>query len=189
MNAREQRLALAFIALLIGGGAALAFTQMGKWKKDLERRENQLSLKKVEAEELLKQQAFWKTRSEWLTAQQPVWSGRKGADDELNKLISDSAKKAGVTLLGTQQENPEELNGMTAAGLVVAEAKGPMEKILRWLSNLQMPEGHQNCDAFISIKGLTMKPDQEDTAIVHVSDFHVQKWYRNTANPSVSADK
>ncbi len=189
MNPRELRLALVFVALLIGGGAALLFAKMGKWKKDIERREYQLSLKKVEAEELLRQQSFWKTRSAWLTTQQPVWSSRKSADDELNKLVTESAQKAGVVLLGTQQVNPEQQNDLMAAGLVVAEAKGPMEKILRWLTHLQMPEGHPTCDSFISVKGLTMKPDPEDTAIVHVSDFHLQKWYRLPDSSAAAAAK
>lgn len=190
MNSRELRLALALIAILIAGGGALVFSKMGKWKKDIERREAQQTNDKAIADELLKQQDFWKMRSEWLAEKQPVWTSRKSADDELYKLVNESAQKEGVTLLGTQQDNPEQLPGVMAAGLVIAEAKAPMGKILRWLTHLQMPEGHQTPDNFISIKGLTMKPDPEDTTIVHVSDFHIQKWYRTTGTePTTAAAK
>ena len=187
MNPRELRLALALMAILIGGGGALLFGRMGKWKKDIERREYQLSNDKAVAEELLTQKEFWTSRSDWLTSKQPEWTSRKSADDELHKLVTESAQKEGVTLLGTQQENPEQQPGLMAAGLVIAEAKAPMGKILRWLTHLQMPEGHETPDTFISVKGLTMKPDPEDTTIVHVSDFHIQKWYRATGNPQTTA--
>ena len=180
MNPRELRIALALTVILIAGGGALVFAKMGKWKQAIEQKEAQLTNDKAVAEELLKQQDFWKTRSEWLAAKQPVWTSRKSADDELYKLVNESAQKEGVTLLGTQQVNPEQLPGVMAAGLVIAEAKAPMGKMLRWLTHLQMPEGHDTADSFISIKGLTMKPDPEDTAIVHVSDFHIQKWYRTS---------
>lgn len=189
MNPRELRLALALLAVIIGGGGVLAFAKMGKWKKDIERRENQVANDKAVAEELLRQRDFWKARSDWLAASQPVWTSRKAADDELHKLVTESAQKEGVTLLGTQQENPEQQPGVMAAGLVVAEAKAPIAKILRWLSHLQMPEGHQTCDNFVSIKGLTMKPDPEDTTIVHISDFHIQKWYRATGSEQTTAAK
>lgn len=187
MNPRELRLALALMALLIAGGGALVFAKMGKWKKDIERRETQLANDQAVAEELLRQRDFWKARSDWLAASQPVWNDRKSADDELYKMVTQSAQKEGVTLLGTQQENPEPGPGLMAAGLLVAEAKGPMAKILRWLTHLQMPEGHQTCDNFVSIKGLTLKPDPEDTAIVHISDFRIQKWYRAAGNEVTTA--
>jgi len=89
-------------------------------------------------------------------------------------LIEESAKKAGITLLSRQQEQPEEQPGVIAAGIVV-EAKGGLEKMLRWLHDLQKP------DAFISVKGMTLKPDVEDSAIIMLSEARIQKWYRNAA--------
>jgi hypothetical protein len=174
MNARELRLAIAFIAILVIGGGFIVFTQIGRWKKNIEQREFALSLKKVEADELLLQKGFWDTRSNWLNEKQLVFTSRKDADNAIYDLIEESAKKAGVTLLSRQLEQPEEQPGMIAAGIVV-EAKGGLEKMLRWLHDLQKP------DAFISVKGMTLKPDVEDSAIIMLSEARIQKWYRNAA--------
>jgi len=70
MNARELRLAIAFAAILVIGGGWLLFMQIGRWKKNIEQREFALSLKKVEADELLLQKDFWNTRSNWLSEKQ-----------------------------------------------------------------------------------------------------------------------
>ena len=72
MNAREQRLAIALVAILLLGGGWIAFAKMVKWKKDLEEREHQLSLRRTEAEELIKTKDFWTARSQWLESKQPI---------------------------------------------------------------------------------------------------------------------
>jgi hypothetical protein len=174
MNARELRLAIAFAAILVIGGGWLLFMQIGRWKKNIEQREFALSLKKVEADELLLQKDFWNTRSNWLSEKQPVFTSRKDADNTLYDLIEVSAKKAGITLLSRQQEQPEDQPGVIAAGIVV-EAKGGLEKMLRWLHELQRPE------AFISVKGMTLKPDVEDSATILLTEARIQKWYRRPA--------
>jgi len=61
-----------------------------------------------------------------------------------------------------------------AAGIVV-EAKGGLEKVLRWLHELQRPE------AFISVKGMTLKPDVEDSSTILLTEARIQKWYRRPA--------
>lgn len=180
MNPREQRLALAFITVLLLGGGAVIFMKMGRWKKDLEYREHQLSLRRTEAEELIKKRDFWKARSDWLAAKQPVWVSQRAADDELNKLVNESTKKEGLTVLATLQQNPIQENGLWAAGISL-EVKGPYDKVLQWLKHLQMPEGHQTYDAYVSIKGISLKPDVEDPTLLHLTDVHIQKWYREAS--------
>lgn len=180
MNTRELRLAIALVAILVIGGGWLVFTQIGRWKKGIEQREFSLSLKKVEADELLLQKDFWNTRSSWLNEKQLDYPGRKDADNALYDLMEQSAKKAGINLLSRQQEQPEEQPGVIAAGIVV-EAKGSLEKVLRWLHELQRP------DAFISVKGMTLKPDVEDSAVILLTETRIQKWYRQGAATAAAA--
>ena len=179
MNQRELRLALILVAALVGAGGWIVFRQMTKWKADIESRDHALVLRRVEADELLKQLDFWNARSEWLNQKQPAYPGRKDADNALYELMEESARKAGVTLLGRQQQQPEQQPGTIGVGLVV-EAKGGLDKLLRWIHSLQTPE------AFISIRGMVIKPDVEDTSIVHMNDLHVQKWYREDSNSTAA---
>jgi hypothetical protein len=186
MNAREQRLAIALVAILLLGGGWIAFTKMMTWKKDLEEREHQLSLRRIEFEELIKTKPFWTARSEWLESKQPVWTSQRAADDELNKLISESSKKEGVTVLASLQQEPIQQDGLWASGISL-EVKGPYDKTLQWLNRLQSPEGHPTYDAFVSIKGLALKPDPEDGTKIHIQDLHIQKWYRESTEPTPAA--
>ncbi len=171
MNQRELRLALLLVAMIVGAGGWVVFRQMAKWKADIERREHDLALRRVEANELMRQKDFWKARSEWLETKQPAYPGRTEADTNLYNSVEESARTAGVTLLGRQLQQPEQLPGTVGVGLMV-EAKGSLDKLLHWLHALQNPE------AFVSVRGMVLKPDPEDTSIVLLSNLHVQKWYR-----------
>jgi len=170
MNPREQRLAMIVMALFLCGGGWIVFAQMGKWRKGIDERDFKLSLKKTEAEELLKQKDFWHARAEWMQQKQEVYPSRNEADNKIYELVDQSAKKQGLTVL-RQLAEPEEQPGMVAASVIV-EAKGPLEKVLRWLYDLQKPA------AFISVKGMSLKSNPEDTSVVIVSDLKIQKWYR-----------
>ncbi len=160
------------VIMLILGGGWIVFSQMGKWRKSIDDRDGKLSMRKAEAEELLKQKEFWNLRSEWLNSKLDVYPSRNEADDKIYELVEQTAKKQGLTLL-RQLAEPEEVGGMTSATVIV-EAKGPLEKVLRWLYDLQKPA------AFISIKSLALKNNPEDTSLVIVSDLKIQKWYRTT---------
>ena len=160
------------MVMLICGGAWIVFSQMGAWRKSIDERDFKLSLRKTEAEELLKQKEFWNLRSEWLASNQETYPSRNEADNKVYELVEQTAKKQGLTLL-RQLAEPEEVGGMTSATVIV-EAKGPLEKVLRWLYDLQKPT------AFISVKSLSLKSNPEDTSLVIVSDLKIQKWYRTS---------
>ena len=178
MNRREQTLALALGIVLLIGVCAVAFMKMNKWKKDIERRDHEIALRKVTADELLKQKDHWIARSEWLTQKQPVFVSRKDADNALFDYVTKAAKEAGVTATPPQQQPLDESNpGLKGAGVMV-NATGDLEKILRWLFALQ-----HSPEDFISIKGMTLKPDGADLEKVNVTDLHIVKWYNGTASP------
>ena len=177
MNAREQRLAILLVAVLVFGGGWAVFKRMSQWKASISSRESELVSKKAEADALLSQKDFWKTRSEWLAAKQPVYPAKRAdADNAIDELIRDTARANGITIITPQAEEPEHLEAAdsTSASMMIS-AKGPLEKMLRWLHGLQKPE------AFISIKGLALAPDPEDPAQVEVTNLRIQKWYRNAA--------
>ena len=177
MNAREQRLAILLLGVLLLGGGWLVFKRMSQWKTSIAAREVALISKKAEAEALLSQKDFWKSRSEWLAAKQPVYPAKRAdADNAIDELIRETAKAHSITIITPQAEEPERLEAAdsTSASMLIS-AKGPLEKMLRWLHSLQQPE------AFITIKGLALAPDPEDNTQVEVTNLRIQKWYRNAA--------
>ena len=172
MNTREQRLMIGLLVLLLGGIAYLGFDQLAAWKKRLESRDRELAIVKAEAEELLAQEKLWQSRSEWLGKSQSPFENRKDAELDLIKLIQDSAAQNEVTILKNQPTEPVELENMVASTMLV-EIKADLDKALRWLHQIQQPS------AFLSIPGLRILPDQEDTAQVTIS-INVQKWFRKS---------
>ncbi len=172
MNPREQRLAIALIAILVLGGGYTVFKRLGAWKTSLERREVALAQRKLEAEGLLKQADFWKQRSEWLNASQKTYTTRNEADTQLLNFIRDSAQTHEVTLTLSQLGDPAQAPGVRAATMTV-DANGEYAKVWRWLHFLQADP-----TAFISIQGLTIKPNVEDTKRLEVTDLRILKWFR-----------
>lgn len=173
MNRREQTLALALGTILLLGGFAFGFVKLNAWKKEIERRDYSMMQDRVRAEELLQQKEYWMTRSDWLAKKQPVFIKRADANNELLDIVTKTAKEAGVSAGPPQPQQLDERLGLKAAGVTV-NATGELEQILRWLYKLQ-----QSPEAFISIEGMTLKPDQEDLKKVMVNDLHVKKWYRD----------
>jgi type II secretory pathway component PulM len=181
MNAREQRLLMAFGLLILLGAGFIGYKLMASWMKKIQDSEQQLSLRKVEADELLLQEDFWTQRSQWISEKQPKYISQKDSDNALADLIVETAKQQGITLGARSQEQPEPHGTSTAIAVTITEAKGPYDKMLRWLHSLQRPE------AFLAITGLTLKPDAEDTKLLYATDMRVQKWYRIAADTEPTA--
>jgi type II secretory pathway component PulM len=180
MNNRELRLLMAFGLLLLLGGGFVGYKLLGQWKKKIETREQEVQMGKVEAEELLTQEAFWTERAQWLNQKQPKYISQKDSDNELADLIVESAKTHGINLGARSQEQPEPHGSSTAVAVTITEAKAPYEKMLRWLHSLQRPDG------FLAITGITLKPDVEDTSLLYATDLRIQKWYNVSAEEMTS---
>lgn len=172
MNPRELRLATALIAILVIGGGWVVFKRLGAWKTSLERREVSLAQRKLEAEGLLQQADFWKLRSDWLNTNQKDYTTRNEADTQLLNYVRDSAQANEVSLTLSQLGDPAQAPGVKASTMTV-DANGEYAKVWRWLHALQ-----SDPTSFISIQGLTIKPNVEDTKKLEVTDLRIQKWFR-----------
>lgn len=172
MNPRELRLAIALVTILVLGGGWVAFKRLGAWKTSLEKREVNVAQRKLEAEGLLQQKDFWKLRSDWLNANQPEYTTRNDADNQLLTFVRDTAKQQGIELTLSQLGDPEEQPGVKAATMTV-DASADYAKVWAWIHSLQ-----SNPTNFISVRGLTLKPNLEDTKVLEVTDLRIQKWFR-----------
>lgn len=173
MTAREQRLALGFATLLIGGVAWIGFEQLMAWKKRLDAGARSLEVVKAEAEELLAQQSLWDERTGWLAKQQPAFTTRADSENSLLGIVNESVSRNGLTILKTQPTEPIERPGMVAATIVM-DVRAELEKVMRWLYELQQPS------AFLSIPAMRLIPDPEDSSKVILS-LSVQRWFKKTS--------
>ena len=172
MTAREQRLALGFATILIAGVAWIGFEQLMAWKKRLDAKGRELAVVQAEAAELLAQKALWDERSGWLAKQQPAFTNRADSENSLLSIVTDSIGKIGLKVLKTQPTEPLERPGMVAATIVV-DVKAELEKIMKWLYDLQQPS------AFLSIPAMRLIPDPEDTSQVIIS-LSIQRWFKKS---------
>jgi hypothetical protein len=176
MNQRELRLAIAFAAVFLLGGGFVAYNRLVSWKKSIETRELALAQKRVEAEGLFQQKDFWNTRSSWLNEQQPEYKNRNDADKQLLDYVKESASTHEVTLDLSQLDQPEAQAGVVAANMTV-DAKAEYSKMWAWIHHLQSEPSK-----FIVVRGLDMKPNLEDTALLEVTQMRIQKWFKNPAS-------
>jgi hypothetical protein len=175
MNARELRLAIALAAIVLLGGGYMAYKKLGKWKMSLESREMTVAQRRTEAEALLSMKDFWQARSEFLNANQPEYKNRNEADNMLLSFVKDLAKANEVELTLAQLEQPEDQPGVRAANMVV-DGKADYEKMWRFLHALQ--EEPKN---FITVRGLELRPNLEDTKVLEVTELRIQKWFKATS--------
>ena len=170
MTAREQRLAASMAVLLIAGGAVMVGMKLKQWRERVDDREHALSLRTIEAEELMLTKDVWTQRSEWLASTQPAFTTQGDADLELLETVRSSAGKQQVTLVQNQLTEPAESAGMKAATML-AEGRGGLAEVMRWLQDLQKPS------TFIQVPKMTLLPNEEDTSEV-ILQLTLQKWYR-----------
>jgi hypothetical protein len=174
MTPREQRLALGFVILLLGGGAWIGYEQLMRWKARLDAKAVEIEVMKSESAELLAQQGVWDQRSGWLAEKQTAYKNRADADNSLLGIVTETAGRHGVTIKRNQPADPIERPGMVASTMIV-EAGGEMEKVMRWLHDLQQPA------AFISVPALRLIPNAEDTAKVDIS-VSVHRWFKKPSS-------
>lgn len=178
MNAREQRLALGFVAIVVLGGAFVGFKQLTKWRHGLDQKEIEVDARRIEADALMSQRDFWDQRSDFLSSEQPEYTNRKDADVNLLKTIQDSSDAHKVKITRNQPTEPIEINGLKAATVVV-EASGDLKAVMEWLYELQKPT------SFVQIPAITIRPNDETPSEVFVN-MNLEKWFRVPVEPPAS---
>ncbi len=174
MTARERNLAYGLVSILLAGGAFLGVTQLKNWKQRVDDAEYELALKQTEAEILLGQKDLWLERGKWITEKQPVFTSRRDADTEINKLAQDTMENRGIDVVQSQPSEPAEMPALFASTLLV-QGKAEFTNAMGWLYDLQQP------GLFVSIPSITITPDEDDTSQINIS-LVLQKWYRKTGS-------
>jgi hypothetical protein len=171
MTARERTLAAGFAIILLAGGALIGIIKLKEWKQDIDDTEYEVELRSVEAETLLEQEDLWLQRASWISKQQPIFTNQRNADEEILKLIQDTASARGIDIIQNQvQTNPAAMGNQRASTITV-QGRAPFADSMGWLYDLQQP------GSFVNIPSISIVPNEEETGNVNIS-FVLQKWYR-----------
>ena len=129
----------------------------------------QLSTQLAEHRGILADRAYWEERRVWLEANQPSDDvGTVEDDTKFTQFIETSAKNSGLEYT-RRGGGPLPPRGSIAEVYDASTVKGPMEAVVKWLSELQNPKD------FRVIKQLRIKSGEPPQI---ACDVEVARWYR-----------
>ena len=118
---------------------------------------------------ILSDRAYWEERRAWLEANQPTDDVDTVEDDtKFTQFVETSAKNNGLEYT-RRGGGPMPQRGSIAEVYDSSTVKGPMEAVVKWLSELQKPKD------FRVIKQLRIKSGEPPEI---VCDVEVARWYR-----------
>jgi len=129
----------------------------------------QLNTQLDEHRSILADRVYWDERAAWLEANQPTDDVSTVEDDtKFTQFVETSAKNSGLEYT-RRGGGPMPPRGSIAEVYDASTVKGPMEAVVKWLSELQKPRD------FRVIKQLRIKSGEPPEI---VCDVEVARWYR-----------
>jgi hypothetical protein len=169
MQASERRLLLILgVLAAVCGGAVLTQRTLLR-QHAVERREQVLDLKRLEAQSLLADAGLWQQRLEWLQTAQPGMTSANQASEELLEALLESAATHGVQVQKRQLHEVVLKASCQEVGATLT-VNGTLTAVFRWLHAALAPE------SFCAVPELKVVPDSADaskvTATIHFSRLY-----------------
>lgn len=169
MKASERRLLVILGVLAAVCGGAVLVQRLLRLQHAIERREQALELKQMEAQTMLAESELWQQRLEWLKARQPVMNNENQASEEMLEALLASAAEHRLTVQKKQLHEPVMSSFYREVGVTLT-VKGGLPSVFRWMHAVQSPE------SFYAVTKLKIMPDNADPAnvvvTVHFSRLH-----------------
>jgi len=169
MKASERRLILVLTVLAAICGGAILAQRLLRLQHGLERREQTLKLRQVEAQSVLAETDLWLQRLEWLQSSQPLMKGENQASQELLEGLLTSAAAQGLTVQKKQLHEPASAEFYREVGVTLT-VKGELPGVFRWMHQVLAPE------SFCVVSQLKVVPDATDPSSV-VATVHFSRLY------------
>jgi hypothetical protein len=159
MKASERRMLIVLGAVAALCGGAILSQRLLQMQHGVERKENGLRLRQMEADALLAEADLWQQRLAWLDANQPEMASENQASESLLDALLKSAAKHSLTV--QKQQLHESVAGAFHNDVgVTLTVRGTFSAVFRWMHEIQSP------DAFCSVPQLQMTADNADPALV-----------------------
>lgn len=162
MNPRERRLIFFLLVLAALCVGAIASQTLLKKQRTLTRREDSLALKQQESAAMLSATELWKSRLQWLKANQPPVSSENQASQELLDELLASASKNRLNVQKKQLHETAQTSFYREIGVTLT-LSGDLPDVFRWLHGLLSPE------SFRMVALLKIVPDPQDASKVSVT--------------------
>ena len=159
MKASERRLLMILTVLAAVCGGAILSQHLLRLQQDVERREESLRLKKMEADALLAEASVWRKRLEWLQASQPTMDSENKASEEMLEALLTSAEKHTLVVQKKQLHEAVMNESFRAVDLTLT-VQGGVASVFRWLHAVQAPE------SFCAVPQLKIVPNSDNPELV-----------------------
>jgi len=169
MKASERRLIMILVVLAAVCGGAVLSQRLLRLQHGIERREQTLDLRQMEAQALLAETDLWQQRLDWLQTSQPSMTGENEASQELLESLLTSAAAQGLVVQKKQLQEPVSAKFYREVGVTLT-VKGALPSVFRWMHQILSPS------SFCVVTELKVVPDSADpasvVAIIHFSRLH-----------------
>jgi len=155
MKASERRLLMILgVLAALSGGAILAQRLLGR-QHAIERREQTLELKQMEARAMLAGAGLWKQRLDWLHAHQPAMTSENQASEKLLEEMLAAAARHNLVVQKKQLHESSRQTFFHEVGVTLT-ILGDLPDVFRWMHGLLTPESFQ------LVSQLKIVPDAKD---------------------------
>lgn len=169
MKASERRLIMILVVLAAVCIGAVLTQRLLRLQHGLERREQTLELRQMEAQALLAETDLWQQRLDWLQVSQPGMTSENEASQELLEGLLTSAAAQGLVVQKKQLHESVSTKFYREVGVTLT-VKGQLPAVFRWMHQLLSPE------SFCVVTALKVVPDSADpasvVATIHFSRLH-----------------
>ncbi len=155
MKASERRLLMILgVLAALAGGAILTQRLLGR-QHAIERREQTLELKQMEAQAMLAEAGLWKQRLDWLQANQPTLTSESQASEKLLEEMLAAAARHNLVVQKKQLHESSRQAFFHEVGVTLT-VLGDLPDVFRWMHGLLTPESFQ------LVSQLKIVPDAKD---------------------------
>ena len=169
MKASERRLIMILVVLAAACGGAVLSQRLLRLQQSIERREQTLELRQMEAQALLAETDLWQQRLDWLQASQPPMTSENEASQELLESLLASAAAQSLVVQKKLLQEPVSARFYREVGVTLT-VKGALPAVFGWMHRVLTPE------SFCVVTELKVVPDTVDpasvVATVHFSRLH-----------------
>ena len=169
MKDSERRLIMILGVLAAVCGGVVLTQRLLRMQHGIERREQALELRQMEAQAILAETDLWQQRLEWLQVSQPPMTSENEASQELLEGLLTSATAQGLVVHRKQLHEGVSEKFYREVGVTLA-VKGGLPAVFRWMHQFLSPE------SFCVVTELKVVPDSADpasvVATIHFSRLH-----------------